>query len=174
MEYLSGPDPDPEVGATDVPAKCVPAPDLPPKWVIKQLRPQHKQAASLIAQGMKYKEVASIMDFTPEYISMLMAQPLFRSYVDEMCKVAGTRLEAMFPKAVEVIAEVMERGSEKGKLAAVRLQLEATKRIGRPDTSPRGVEDNVGRLEKLAERLVALQSNVRARLIKPGEEIIDV
>lgn len=144
------------------------------KWELKELKPMHRQVASLVAQGMRNVDVATLVGITPEYVCMLLRQPLVQAYVAEISAVANTRLEAMFEKSVEVIADVLEGGTEKGKLAAVRLQLEATKRIGRPDPSARPGEANTDRLEKLAERLIMLQSGVRQGLIKPGEEIIDV
>jgi hypothetical protein len=147
-----------------------------PKWEMKKLSPKHQQVGALVAQGMKYVEIGALVGYTPQYITMLMNQPLMRSYIAEKCAVAGTRLEALFDKSVEVIAETMEKGSESGKLKAARLQLEATKRIGRPDPNAGLDGTNVDRLVTLAERLVALQSNVRqGRVFTPeGQEITDV
>jgi hypothetical protein len=132
-----------------------------PKWELKQLKPQHKQVAALLAQGMKNVEVAQIVGITPEYVSMLLRQPLVKEYVGQMCEVVGVRLESLFEQSVEVIAETMRSGSNADKLRAARLQLEATKRIGRIDPNVGGNGANVERLEKLAERLISLQSNVR-------------
>lgn len=145
------------------------------KWQLTKLKPMHKQVASLTAQGLKNKEVASIVGITPEYVSMLLRQPLVKEYVAQMCEVVGVRLEALFEKSVDVIAETLENGSEKGRLQAARLQLEATKRIGRPDPNA-GLDRGQGdRLAALAERLLALQSNVRQgkTFNENGQEITD-
>ncbi len=145
-------------------------------WELKELKPMHKQVASLVAQGMKNVEVAQICNITPEYVSMLLRQPLVRTYIAEMCEVVGTRLEALFEKSVEVIAETMKSGSNGDKLKAARLQLEATKRIGRPDPNAGLDRGNVDRLERLAERLISLQSGVRQgrTFNEQGQEITDV
>ncbi len=146
------------------------------KWELKQLKPLHKNVASLVAQGLKNVEVAAMCNITPEYVSMLLRQPLVREYVAEMCEITGTRLEALFEKSVEVIAETMRSGSNGDKLKAARLQLEATKRIGRPDPNAGLDRGNVDRLERLADRLIALQSGVRQGRVfnEQGQEIIDV
>lgn len=148
------------------------SPDLPPKWELRKLKPVHKQIASLIAQGMMNKDVAPICNVTKEYVSMLLRQPLVQEYIAEMSRIADTRLEAMTTKSVDTIGDILQNGTEKGRLQAARMQLEATRRIGRPDPAARPGGDGAERLESLAARLIALQSGVRNNL-KPHEEIID-
>jgi hypothetical protein len=147
-----------------------------PKWEMKKLSPKHQQVAALVAQGMKFVDIAALVDYTPQYITMLVAQPLMRSYIAEKCAIAGTRLEALFAQSVEVIADTMKNGSEGGKLKAARLQLEATKRIGRPDPNAGTGASNVDRLEQLAERLIMLQAGARlGKIYTPdGQEVTDV
>lgn len=144
-------------------------------WELTNLKPKHKQVAALIAQGMKNVDIARLVGITPEYVTMLLRQPVFRSYVAEMCEIVGTRLEALFAQSVDVIAETMQSGTPNEKLKAARLQLEATKRIGRPDPSA-GL--NIGatdRLDMLANRLLELQSRVRTGGVfnENGQEITD-
>ncbi len=145
-------------------------------WQLTKLKPLHKQVASLVAQGMKNVDIAKLCDITPEYVSMLLAQPLVKEYLQEMCEVAGVRMEALFEKSVEVVADIMQNGSDGNKLKAARLQLEATKRIGRPDPNAGLERGNVDRLERLADRLVALQSGIRQgrAFNESGQEITDV
>jgi hypothetical protein len=145
-------------------------------WELTKLKPVHKQVASLLAQGMKQVDIAKLCDITPQYVGMLLKQPLVQAYIKDMCDVVGVRMEALFAQSVEVIAETMANGSEAGKLKAVRLQLEATKRIGRIDPNVGGNGSNVERLEKLAERLISLQSNVRkgGTFNEQGQEITDI
>lgn len=147
----------------------------PPSWQMKTLKPKHKQIASLLAQGGRNIDIAKIIGVTPEYISMLSRQPLMKAYIAEMCEITGVRLEAMFEKVVDTIAETLESGSEAGRLKAARLHLEATKRIGRPDGAPRSGNDSADRLEKLAERLIFLQSGKRPPGLydENGEAITD-
>ena len=131
------------------------------KWELKQLKPMHKQVASLLAQGKKQVDIAAMVGITPEYVSMLLAQPLVKAYVNQMCDIIGVRMEALFEQSVEVVADVMKNGNNSDKLKAARLQMEATKRIGRPDPMAAGHGSNEELLEKLANRLMALQSNIR-------------
>ena len=145
------------------------------KWEMKKLKPLHKQVCSLVAQGLQQKVVAGMCGITPEYVSMLMRQPLCIEYIREMSEVAGTRLEAMFETVVEVIGDAMVNGTKSEQLKGARLHLEATKRIGRPDPNLVGTATNVDRLEKLAERLLGLQSQVRKGGLfnENGQEITD-
>lgn len=150
-----------------------PAYDPDVKWEMKELKPKHREVAALFAQGFKNIEVANMTGFTPEYISMLLRQPLVQAEVRRISEVAGVRLEAMFAQTVDVIGEAMRSGSHKDKIAAARLQLETTKRIGRPDPRIGELDPSVDRLAMLAERLLNLQSNVRSRRSETNETITD-
>ena len=150
-----------EVGASETQAEGG-------SWELKELKPMHRQVASLLAQGAKRQEIAQLCDITPEYVTMLSKQPLVQAHIAEICAAAGIKMEAMFEKVVDVIGDTLINGSEAGKLKAARLQLEATKRIGRPDPNSgldRGTED---RLSMLAERLLALQTGVRQGRVFDG------
>lgn len=127
-------------------------------WQMKKLTQRHRQIASLLAQGLDRRTISKMIGVTPEYVTMLTKQPLMKQYINEMCEHVGVRFEALFEKAVDVIAETMTNGTEAGKLKAARLQLEGTKRIGRPDLAPKDVGVVTDRLEQLAQRLLYLQS----------------
>lgn len=129
-------------------------------WELKELKQKHKDVAVLFAQGMKNVDIAKMCDITPEYVHMLLKQPLVRAYIQEMCEIVGVRMDALFAKSVDVIADTLQNGSEAGKLKAARLQLEATKKIG-AGSQLSVVMPNVDRLEKLAERLIGLQQVAR-------------
>lgn len=131
------------------------------EWVLLELKPMHKQVAALLAQGFKNVQVAAMTNITPEYVSMLLRQPLIRQEIARLCDIANTRMESLFESSVDAVAEVLVSGSHKDKLAAARLQMEATRRIGRFEAGGRDTGDNIDRLEKLADRLLQLQSNVR-------------
>ncbi|MBT9145966.1 MAG: hypothetical protein DDT42_01845 [candidate division WS2 bacterium] len=145
------------------------------KWQLTKLKPIHKQVASLAAQGLKNIEIAKIIGITPEYVSMLLRQPLVKDHVMQICETVGTRLEALFETSVDVIAETMVTGSEKGRLQAARLQLEATKRIGRFEQNSGLERSSSDRLAELAERLILLQSNVRKGKLfnEDGQELTE-
>lgn len=173
MEFLPAPtDQQPE----EPTLQGVVAPDLSGKWELKELKPRHRQVAALAAQGLPNTHIAQIVGITPEYVSMLLRQPLVKQYVSALCDVADTQIEALYPLVVDTIAGVLTNGSEKGKLQAARMQLEATRRIGRPDPAGRPGEGSAEeRLEQLANRLKALQTNVRngSTFDENGQEITD-
>src|SRR5262245_7918384 len=99
-----------------------------PASQLKTLSQRHKEALSLLAQGVKRQQVAEITEYTPEYLTWLLRQPLCRAYFQEISEVADARLLAMSDKAVDVLQETLESGSDESKLKAVRLQLGATGR----------------------------------------------
>lgn len=150
-------------------------PESSAKWELKILKPRHKRIASLIGQGLKYVEIASIMKVTPEYVSMLSRQPLMKGFIAEMSEAAGIRLEALTGKTVEVISEILDTGGNADKLKAVRLQMEATNRIGNKGVSAGVGGDAADRLERLAHRLIGLQSQARkgGTFNERGEEVQD-
>lgn len=135
--------------------------EAPTQVLLQKLSPKHKEAMSLLAQGVKRDIVAKICEFTPEYISWLTRQPVCQAYLREMNDFHSARLEAAFEKTVDVITETLEVGTEDGKLKAARLHLEVTGRIGRNDRQ--GVAPEGDFLETLAERLVSLQRKVKGR-----------
>lgn len=144
-------------------------------WMMKSLKPRHKQIASLLAQGAKRQEIAAAMGVTPEYVTMLQKQPLMQGYIKEMCEVVGVRFEALFGQAVEVISDVMKNGNDSNRLKAARLQMEGTGRIGSRTRQPSEDTNAESRLEKLAARLLYLQSGKRPPGVysENGEAITD-
>src|SRR5574340_1414168 len=125
-------------------------------WVMKSLKPKHKQICSLLAQGIDRQTIANVAGVTPEYISMLAGQKLMQDHIKDLAKVADLQLEAMFTKSVEVIGETLANGNHKEKMQAARLQMEATRRIGSRSIEPEKLIDTNARLTKLAERLLYL------------------
>jgi len=131
------------------------------KWEMKELKPWHRQFCSLLAQGIDRETIAKVLDITPTYVSMLSKQPLIQAYIREMCQFANLQLEAQFVKGVEVIGEVMDKGNNKDRLQAVRLNAELTHRIGSGSGMPGEVVDTNDRLLRLAERLLSLQEKIQ-------------
>lgn len=132
------------------------------KWELKKLSQKHKDICSLIAQGIGRGQIATLCGITPEYVTMLTKQPLCVAYIKDMSEFAGVQLEAMFGKTVEVIGQTLATGAPKEQMAAARLQLEVTKRIGRPDVSANnGAMGADERLLALSERLVGLLGSAK-------------
>jgi hypothetical protein len=125
-------------------------------WVLKKLQVWHKQLCSLIAQGLSMKEIAGIMDCTPNYVSMLARQPLIIEEVRNIAAFADLQLEAQYVKSVQAISDVLETGNNKEKIMAARTQLEATKRIGPRMETQASNENQENKLISLADRLVGL------------------
>ena len=123
------------------------------QWLLKKLKPKHLQICALLAQGMKNVTVAAAVGVTPEYITMLLRQPLIKEEVMRLSEVAGVRLEGMFTQVVEVIGDALTNGTHSEKLKAGRLHGELTKRIGRYDPVGVGTTDGEERLNRLADRL---------------------
>ncbi|MDE3021594.1 MAG: hypothetical protein KGI54_07010 [Pseudomonadota bacterium] len=127
-------------------------------WVMKELKPKHKQVCAMLAQGIDRRTISNVVGCTPEYITMLSKQALVKDYITEMCQAAGLQLESMFIQSVEAIGETLANGNHKEKMQAARLQMEATKRIGSGSSIPKEIIDTNDRLARLAERLLFLQS----------------
>lgn len=152
-------------------------PERAASWELKILKPRHKRIASLICQGLKYVEIASVMKITPEYVSMLSRQPLIKAFIAELSEAAGIRLEALTGKTVQVITEVLDTGSNADKLKAARLQMEATNRLGTRGAAMISQTDAADRIERLAHRLIDLQSTQPRKGVtynERGQEVTDV
>lgn len=135
-------------------------------WQLQTLKPIHKQVCALWAQGLQNVVIARTLGITPQYVHMLMKQPLCLEYVKRMSAIAGVQLEALTQKSVDVIANAMDNGTVSEQLKGARLQLEATKRIGSanaPVAPPNGAED---RLLALSERLVNLLGGARIKTVQ--------
>ena len=148
--------------------------EAPDKWEMKDLKPWHKQFCSMLAQGIDRETIASVLDITPTYVSMLTKQPLIQNYIREMCQFANLQLEAQFAKGVEVIGNIMENGDNKERLQAVRLNAELTHRIGSGSGAPVESSNTNDRLIRLAERLLALQERTQTPIVPINGEFHEV
>jgi hypothetical protein len=108
--------------------------DLPqvakPQFQLKKLLPWHKQAASLLAQGLGRGEISAALKCTPEYITMLSHQKLFSEYVQHMTGFADIQLQALFEKGVGVLGTAMREGSMSEKIDAAKTVLRAVGKDG--------------------------------------------
>lgn len=126
------------------------------KWELKKLKPKHLEICALLAQGFKNIEVAGMCGVTKEYITMLLRQPLIKQEIAKRGEVLGARFELMTELTADAMSETLRNGAHADKMKAARLQLEVTKRIGRPDPFANNSNDPGDRLEKLANRLEGL------------------
>lgn len=141
----------------------------PTGWQLKKLTERHKSVCALLAQGLNRGMVATMCGITPEYVTMLLKQPLCMEYIKGLSTVAGVQLESLFPKTVEVISDVLTSGNATEKLKAVRLHGELTKRLGSGGLPPQ-TDVAADRFEKLAERLTGLLMQAKDRSARDAIE----
>lgn len=125
-------------------------------WQLQRLKPRHKEALALMAQGVPMVTIARACNYTPTYISMLARMPICKEYIAGLSAASDLQIEAMYVKSVEVIGSAMQVGTVAEQLKAAKLQLEVTKRIGRRDEVPQSPVNSEERLLRLAERLTGL------------------
>lgn len=92
---------------------------------LKKLSPKHKTALSLLAQGLGRQRAAEIAGFTPEYLTMLLQQPLCKDYIEKMSRAVDAQLQSLYAKSVDVLAEAMEVGNMDEKLRGAQTVLKA-------------------------------------------------
>ena len=136
---------------------------------LQALTDKHKQVASLLAQGLGPTKIAAIIDYTPEYVSWLTRDPLFKEHLRAMSALVDAQHEAMYGMTADVVADGMLNGSIDERLKAARLNLEITGRLGKNDRPSAGLEGSLERLSILAQRLLALQSNIREGVVIDGQ-----
>ncbi len=131
------------------------------KQQLAEIRVNHKQIASLLAQGESLATIESVTGYSPSYISTLLRDPLFKDYMRDKAEYVDAKIEMAYDKVADAIIDGLENGTIEDRLKSARLQLEITGRIGKGDRPNAAVESSVERLNSLADRLLALQSNVR-------------
>lgn len=141
------------------------------KTQLQQLSPKHKTVAALLAQGVGREDIAVAVEITPEYVTWLGGDPLFKQYISQMGKLAQTRLDAMFEQSVDVIAETMRNGGAEERLKAARLQMEATGRVGKDKRSDGEGDASDDHLEQLSRRLIQLMHKQREGVTYEAEVI---
>lgn len=128
---------------------------------LQALTDKHRQVASLLAQGLGPTDIAELVDFVPQYVTMLTRDPLFKEYLATMSAVAEARHESMFAMTPDVVFNAMRSGSVDEQLKAARLNLEITGRIGKNERPNTGGDTSIERLNVLADRLLGLLGKVR-------------
>ena len=127
-----------------------------PTILLKKLSLRHKQALSLVLQGMSREDAAEATRFTPEYITFLLRQPIARDYIARINQMEETRLQALFGKSVQAMADGLQHADPDVKLRAAKLQLQATGRLEPSEEGRKTAEDVVQAI------LLGVQVNVQA------------
>lgn len=100
------------------------------QFQLKKLSEKHKQVAALLAQGIGRGQISKLVSITPEYVTMLSKQPLFMAYVKEMTAFTDVRLQALYEKGVDIVADLLISGTEDTKLRAAQTVLKAVGKDG--------------------------------------------
>jgi hypothetical protein len=111
---------------------------------------------------------------TKEYITMLLRMPIIKQEIAARGEVLNARFELMTEMTADAMVDTLKNGSHADKMKAARLQLEVTKRIGRPD--PYAVNQNPAedRLAQLANRLEGLLDGKKGGLYdEAGQPIFE-
>jgi hypothetical protein len=132
-------------------------------WQLKKLSQKHKNIIALHAQNVKREDIGKTVGCTPEYVSMIMQQPLAREYMRDLEKYMDSRLEALYGRSVDVIQNGLDGDATDTQLKAARLQLEVTGKLKPKDSDKQTAEDVVSALLKYASSggVIAIGNNVQ-------------
>jgi hypothetical protein len=136
-----------------------------PKWELKKLSQKHKTIVALHAQGVDRFEIAQVAECTPEYVSMIAAQPLAKQYLAELEQYMDSRMKTLYGRSVDAIANGLDSDNEEIALKAARLQLEATGKMKTERKDVQSAEDVVAAI--LNRATVIIGNNVQVN--NPGD-----
>lgn len=134
------------------------------KWELKKLSQKHKTIIALHVQNLTREEISQVAGCTPEYVSMIVAQPLAQQYLAELEKYMDSRLKALYGKSVDAIQQGLDSQDEEVALKAARLQLEATGKMKKDDERGHSAEDVVAAI--LDRATVIIGQNVQVNQVK--------
>ena len=140
------------------------------KWELKKLSQKHKSIVALHAQGVSRLDISTVCDCTPEYVSMVVAQPLAKQYLRELETYMDSRLQTLYGKSIDVIQDGMMGQATDTQLKAARLQLEVTGKLKGSRDENQTAEDVVAALLKAAAGgVVAIGQNVQVNVGSDSE-----
>lgn len=131
-------------------------------WQLKKLSEKHKNIIALHAQCVNRIDIGAMCGCTPEYVSMIVAQPLAKEYLRTLELYMDSRLEVMYGKSVDVIQKGLDGDATDTQLKAARLQLEVTGKLKGDKAQAQSAEDVVAALLKAASGgVIAIGTNVQ-------------
>ena len=132
------------------------------RWELKRLSQKHRNIIALHAQCMSRTDIGQMCSCTPEYVSMVVAQPLAKQYLRELEQYMDSRLQAMYTKSVNVIDKGLDGDATDAQLKAARLQLEVTGKLKGDRNDNQTAEDVVmALLRAAAGGTIAIGQNVQ-------------
>lgn len=129
-------------------------------WVLKKLSQKHKTIIALHAQNVSRIDIADVAGCTPEYVSMIVAQPLAQSHLHDIEKYMDSRLRQLYTKSIDAIERGLDNEDSETSLKAARLQLEASHKLKDRAEDRQSAEDVVSALLKQAT-VVAIGQHVQ-------------
>lgn len=147
-------------------------PSLPPgaHFALKRLSEKHKQIASLLAQGLGRSDITKIVKVTPEYVTMLTKQPLFKAHLEQIVAFVDVRMQALYEKSVDVLGNSMLTGSEDTKLRAAQAVLKAVGKDGSQEKTTVNVKFVVQVPTKASSTAEWEKANAPGRLLEHLEK----
>jgi hypothetical protein len=133
------------------------------KWELKKLTTRHRRIVQLKAAGLDRVSIASMCKCTPEYISMLLAQPLVKEYLNEQHIAIDEDLRDLYAPAVNTIRTMMTSSNDKVALGAATVILKANGKLSttNDDDSRVTAEDIITKIFSIANSNVQININER-------------
>jgi len=124
-----------------------PAPG-PKQWILKKLTSKHREIISLRNTGISREDVGRLCNCTPEYVTMLIKQPLAQAYLLELQEEIKQDLRGLSGKAVQRVSKTLESGDDRAGLRAAEIVLEANGfiRVKGEESKATTAEDVVAKL----------------------------
>lgn len=129
--------------AIQFPTTINPATPAQRGWTLKKLSQKHKTIVALHLQSMKREDIGKLAQCTPEYVSMLLQQPLVQEYLVDLERYMDTRLRSLYGKSVDAIERGLGSGDDEVALKAARLQMESTGKMKGQEVEKKSAEDVV-------------------------------
>lgn len=133
-------------------------------WELKKLSQKHKNIIALHLQGVSRADIGEFCGCTPEYVSMIIAQPIAKEYLRDVEKYLDARMQSLYGKTVDTIQAGLDGNATDTQLKAARLQLEATGKLKQDKDAAQTAEDVVAALLKAAGGVVAIGNNVQVNV----------
>jgi predicted component of type VI protein secretion system len=152
------------MGSNIVPLPTINIDKLQEGWKLQKLSQKHKNMIALHCQNVKREDIGQMCNCTPEYVSMILAQPLAREYLREVEKYMDSRLESLYGRSVDAIEAGLNGSATDIQLKAARLQMEATGKLKGDKAEAQSAEDVVAALLKHASSVggvIAIGNNVQ-------------
>lgn len=130
-----------------------------PKWELKKLTTKHKRIAQLKVAGLTRDDIAKLCLCTPEYVTMLMHQPLMKNLMDEHHEMINQDLRDLSGSAVNTMRTMMDSPDDKVALTAATTVLRANGKL-----NPADIDDRTTAEDVVAKLFAIHNSNVQINI----------